>query len=126
MAVSHRMVLLTRGLAVFGLNAGLGLLASLVAAPARGATFAWLVPMTAIAAFALVVATVTRSPGVGVSAALGLWMAIIVARAADTTELAAAADPGPLLPLYLACALGCLALTLLASGGTRNEVARWP
>ena len=126
MAISDRTVLLARGLAVFMINAGLGLLASLVAAPARGVTFAWLVPMTAIAALALAMATLTRSPGTGVSAALGAWMAIILARTAETREIASAVDPGPLIPLYLVGTLGCIALALLATGGTRNEVARWP
>ena len=125
MAISDRIVLLVRGLAVFGINAGLGLLASLVAAPARGVTLAWLIPMTAIAAFALAVATLTRSPGTGVSTALGVWMAIILARAAGTRDFASAAEPGPLILLYLVSTLGCIALVLLATGGTRKDAVRW-
>ena len=52
MAVSDRMVLLARALAVFGVNAALGLVASLVSAGAAGLTLGWLVPMTTVAALA--------------------------------------------------------------------------
>ena len=77
MAVSDRMVLLVRALAVFAVNAVLGLAASAVAvafgAPARSGaaaasgavTFGWLIPMTAVCAFALAVATLARSANVG-------------------------------------------------------------
>ncbi len=63
MAVSDRMVLLARALAVFAVNAVLGLAASAVteSGAAAAVTFGWLIPMTAVCAFALAVATVARS-----------------------------------------------------------------
>ena len=57
MAISDRMVLLVRALAVFGLNAALGLAASAASGAAAAVTFGWLVPMTAICALALATAT---------------------------------------------------------------------
>src|SRR5262249_3324755 len=53
MAVSGRMVLLVRALAVFGLNAVLGLAASVGSGTAAALTFGWLVPMVAVCALAL-------------------------------------------------------------------------
>ena len=69
MAVSDRMVLLVRTLAVFALNAALGLAASVASGAAAAVTFGWLVPMTAVCALALAAATVTRSAEAGVAAA---------------------------------------------------------
>ena len=65
MAVSDRMVLLVRALAVFGLNAVLGLAASAASGVAVAVTFGWLVPMTAVCALALAAATLARSANVG-------------------------------------------------------------
>jgi hypothetical protein len=70
MAVSDRMVLLVRALAVFAMNAGLGLVASAASGAAAAVTFGWLVPMTAVSALALAVATVARSANAGVAAGL--------------------------------------------------------
>ena len=84
MAVSDRMVLLVRALAVFGLNAALGLAASAASGAAAAVTFGWLVPMTAVCALALAAATVTRSPNVGVAAGSAGWViAILAGQAAD-------------------------------------------
>ena len=71
MAVSGRMVLLVRALAVFGLNAALGLAASAASGAAAAVTFGWLVPMTAVCALALAVATATRSANAGVAGGPG-------------------------------------------------------
>ena len=73
MAVSDRMVLLVRALAVFALNAVLGLAASAASGAAAAVTFGWLVPMTAVCALALAVATVSRSANMGVAAGLAGW-----------------------------------------------------
>lgn len=124
-AVSHRIVLLTRGLAVFGLNALLGALASLIAEGASGVTFGWLVPMTAVSAIALAAATLSRSANVGLAAALAAWSVAILGRAYSTRHLDAAVDLGLLTPVYLAITLGCIALALVATSGNRNEVLRW-
>ena len=79
MAVSDRMVLLVRALAVFGLNAALGLAASAASGAAAAVTFGWLLPMTATCALALATAIVTRSPNVGVAAGATGWAIAILA-----------------------------------------------
>ena len=71
MAVSDRMVLLVRALAVFAVNAVLGLAASSASGTAAAVTFGWLIPMTAVCALALAAATAVRSPNVGVAAGPG-------------------------------------------------------
>ncbi|HEY7174186.1 MAG TPA: hypothetical protein VH442_04655, partial [Micromonosporaceae bacterium] len=53
MAVSDRMVLLVRALAVFVVDGAFGLVASSVSGLAVGITFDWLVPMAAVSALAL-------------------------------------------------------------------------
>ena len=62
MAVSDRMVLLVRALAVFASNAAFGLAASAASVlrqvgAAAAVTFGWLIPMTAVCALALAAAT---------------------------------------------------------------------
>ena len=57
MAVSDRMVLLVRALAVFAVNAGSGWCAPRGVGDGRGVvTFGWLIPMAALCALALAVA----------------------------------------------------------------------
>jgi hypothetical protein len=74
MAVSDRMVLLVRALAVFAVNAALGLAASAASGVVAAVTFGWLLPMTAVCAFALAVATVARSANVGAAAGTAAWV----------------------------------------------------
>src|SRR6202044_1986287 len=93
MAVSDRMVLLARALAVFGLNAVLGLLASAASGAVVAVTFGWLVPMTAVCALALAAATLARSANVGVAAGLAGW-AITVLGGQAATGRVTAAGPG--------------------------------
>jgi len=115
MAVSDRMVLLVRALAVFGLNAGLGLAASAVSGAAAAVTFGWLVPMTAVSALALAAATVTRSANVGVAAGLAGWaITILAGQAAGDRYTAAVTDHSFVLP-YLAFAACCVAVVLFAT-----------
>ena len=115
MAVSDRMVLLVRALAVFGLNAGLGLAASAVSGAAAAVTFGWLVPMTAVSALALAAATVTRSANVGVAAGLAGWaITILAGQAAGNRYTAAVTDHSFVLP-YLAFAACCVAVVLFAT-----------
>ncbi|MDQ2829628.1 MAG: hypothetical protein M3Y74_11330, partial [Chloroflexota bacterium] len=78
MAISDRLVLLVRALAVFGLNAVLGGIASLVTSGAAGLTFDWLLPMTMVSALALAAATSARNANVGVAAALAAWALIVL------------------------------------------------
>jgi hypothetical protein len=115
MAVSDRMVLLVRALAVFGLNAALGLAASAASGAAAAVTFGWLVPMTAVCALALATATVTRSSNVGVAAGVGGWVIVILsAQAAEGRYTAVVTDSSLVLP-YLAFAAGCGAVAWFAT-----------
>ncbi|HEV3067962.1 MAG TPA: hypothetical protein VGY50_08960 [Streptosporangiaceae bacterium] len=115
MAVSDRMVLLVRALAVFAMNAALGLAASAASGAAAAVTFGWLVPMTAVCALALATATVTRSPNVGVAAGSAGWaIAILAGQAAEGKFTAAITDSAFVLP-YLALAACCGAVVLFAT-----------
>ncbi len=127
LAVSDRLVLLARALAVFGLNAALGLVASVLTANAvaTGLTLGWLLPMALIAALALAAATLARSANVGVAAGLLIWLAIVLARVADGGGLAAAlAQPVPPLPYLLGTFLA-LGATLWATSGQRERGLLW-
>ena len=137
MAVSDRMVLLVRALAVFAVNAVLGLAASGVAAavgvpvgPGTGSasgaaaavTFGWLIPMTAVCAFALAVATVTRSANAGAAAGVAAWLIIVLSgRVASGHFGAAVTDPVLFLP-YLATGAGCAAVVLYATRIPRGNL----
>ena len=115
MAVSDRMVLLVRALAVFGLNAALGMAASAASGAAAAVTFGWLVPMTAVCALALAAATVTRSPTVGVVAGAAGWViALLAGQAAEGQVTAAVTDSVFVVP-YLAFAACCGAVVWLAT-----------
>ena len=115
MAVSDRMVLLVRALAVFGLNAAFGVAASAASGAAAAVTFGWLVPMTAVCALALAAATVTRSPNVGVAAGWTAWViAILSGMATDGKFTTAITDSAFVVP-YLALAVCCGAVVLFAT-----------
>ena len=115
MAVSDRMVLLVRALAVFGLNAALGLAASAASGAAVAVTFGWLLPMTAVCAVALATATVTRSPNIGVGAGATAWLVVLLAAEdADRQFTAAMTDSSFVLP-YLALAVCCGAVVWFAT-----------
>ncbi|HZC64194.1 MAG TPA: hypothetical protein VE464_21345, partial [Streptosporangiaceae bacterium] len=103
MAVSDRMVLLVRALAVFGLNAVLGLAAAAASGAAAAVTFGWLIPMTAVCALALAAATLSRSANVGVLAGLGGWAITILSARTVGPFSTAFTDSSFVLP-YLACA----------------------
>lgn len=117
MATSDRMVLLVRTLAVFGLNAALGLIASLFSVATIGITLGWLLPMTTVCAFALAVATLARSANVGVGAALLVWGFIVTALAARTQDIGSAVEIEALMPAYAVCTAVLVLLTLYATGG---------
>ena len=124
MAVSDRMVLLARALAVLALNAVLGLAASaasvLAGSGPAGAgavatlTFGWLIPMTATCALALAAATVARSANVGVVAGMAGW-AITVLAAGSTGRFTAVLTDSALVLPYLAFAACCAAVVLYAT-----------
>jgi hypothetical protein len=121
MAVSDRMVLLVRALAVFGLNAVLGLAASAaaVAAGVPGAaasvTFGWLIPMTAVCALALAAATVARSAMVGVTAGLAVWTITVLAGQSASGRFTAVVTNSALILPYLACTAVCVAIAWYAT-----------
>ncbi|HEY0717133.1 MAG TPA: hypothetical protein VGD68_05915 [Streptosporangiaceae bacterium] len=121
MAVSDRMVLLVRALAVFALNAVLGLAASAASGAAAEVTLGWLVPMTAVSALALATATVSRSPFTGVAAALAAW-AITLLSGQVAGRLTLTITSTGLIAPYLAVAAACIAVVLYTTripGGTR-------
>ncbi len=125
MAVPDRVILLVRGLAVFGVNALLGLVASLFATGLSGLTLGWLVPMAAVSALALAVATLAHSANVGVAAALLGWAFIVVAGLAGTGDLAAAVSGWTPTPLYLLGTVCGIIVTLHATSGRRNGGLNW-
>jgi hypothetical protein len=125
MAVPDRLVLLARVLAVFGVNAVFGLVASLVAAPVVGLTLGWLLPMTTVAALGLAAATLARSANVGVAAGMAGWGLIVLGSAVDTRDLATAVERGWLAPFYLIGTIVCIGLALHATSGYRNRGLGW-
>jgi hypothetical protein len=118
MAVSDRMVLLVRALAVFGLNAAVGLAASAasgVTGSAAAVTFGWLVPMTAVCGLALAAATLSRSANVGVAAGMSGWAITVLAGQAAAGRLTAAITDSSLFLPYLAFAACCGAVAWYAT-----------
>ncbi len=134
MPVSDRLVLLTRGVAVFAVNAVLGLIASAATLGTHASTgtaqltFAWLLPMTAACALALAVAVAVRSAMAGAGAGVGAWLTLVLAHGATNHGatggagggLSAAAltsaitDTNLYLP-YLAVAACCAVIVLFAT-----------
>jgi hypothetical protein len=121
MAVSDRMVLLVRALAVFGLNGLLGLAASVASASfgasgaAAAVTFGWLVPMVAVCALALAAATVSGSANVGVAAGLAVWTIVVLAGRATTGSLVASLTTSSLVVPYVLFAAVCCAIAWYAT-----------
>jgi hypothetical protein len=115
MAVSDRMVLLVRALAVFALNAALGLAASAASGTAAAVTFGWLVPMTAMSALALAAATVSRSADVGVAAGLAAWAITVLSVHSASGRLTPAVASSALVLPYLAAAAACGAIAWFAT-----------
>jgi hypothetical protein len=115
MAVSDRMVLLVRALAVFALNAALGVAASAATGAAAGVTFGWLVPMTAMCALALAAATLAQSANVGVAAGVAGWAVTVLSGTAAAGHLTAALTSPVLVFPYLAFAVCCGAVVIYAT-----------
>jgi hypothetical protein len=115
MAVSDRMVLLIRALAVFGLNAVLGLAATAASGAAAAVTFGWLVPMTAVCALALAAATLAQSANVGVAAGAAGWVITVLAGNAAAGRLDAAITESALVLPYLLFAACCGVVVLYAT-----------
>lgn len=122
MAVSDRMVLLARAVAVFAIYALLGLAATATSGATAAVTFGWLVPMTAVSALALAAATVTRSANAGVGVGLAAWCITVLAGQAATGHLAVAVSDQSLFVYYAACAVisaTVVAYATRAPGGVR-------
>src|SRR5215469_6935624 len=115
MAVSDRMVLLVRALAVFALNAGLGVVASAASGAAAAVTFGWLVPMTAVSALALAVATVARSANVGVAAGVASWAIAVESAQVASGQFTTAVTSSALVLPYLMVAAACGAIAWFAT-----------
>jgi hypothetical protein len=115
MAVSDRMVLLVRTLAVFGLNAALGLAASAASGTAAAVTFGWLVPMTAVCALALAAATLAQSANVGVIVGLAGWAIVVLAGQSASGRLTAVITDSVLVLPYLGFAAVCAAIAWAAT-----------
>jgi hypothetical protein len=128
MPVSDRMVLLVRSVAVFAVDACLGLVVSGVcywatahgmhgagghaaAATAAAVTFAWLIPMTAVCALTLAVAVIARSASAGALAGVLAWGATVLAsRVSAGAFTAAVTDTATYLPYlaFAACAMAVI------------------
>jgi hypothetical protein len=120
MAVSDRMVLLVRALAVFAVNAALGLAASAASGTAAAVTFGWLLPMTAMCALALAAATAVRSPNAGVAAGLAGWAITLLSGQTATGQLTSVVSRSALVPAYLAIAAICGAVVVYATRVSRR------
>jgi hypothetical protein len=119
-AVSHRMVLLTRAVAVFAVNSGLGLLASVASGAAGALTFGWLLPMTAVSALALAAAVVARSAVVGAGAGVAAWAITVLAGQTASGHLTASVTNAHAYLPYLAVAACCAAAVIFAAHPERG------
>jgi len=115
MAVNDRMVLLVRAVAIFTVNAALGLVAAGASGLAASVTFGWLVPMTAVSALALATATVTRSANVGAVAGMAGWAITVFAGQASSGQWSAAITDWALVVPYLIFAAGCAVVVILVT-----------
>jgi hypothetical protein len=139
MPISNRLVLLTRGVAVFAVNAVLGLIASAATLGMHAATgtaqltVAWLLPMTAACAVALAVAVAVRSAIAGAGAGVGAWLAFVLAHSAtdhgatggaggglSAAALTSAVTDANLYLPYLAVAACCAVIVLFATRPQRG------
>lgn len=124
MAVSDRLVLLARGTVVFVVNAALSVVASWFVPGAGVVAWGWLVPMAAVSALALAVATLSRSANTGVATALAAWFAVVLAAGDVRTADFEAAVGTALIPAYLVTTALGLAVVVYATGGARATEAR--
>ena len=119
-AVPDRMVLLTRAVTVFALNAALGLLASVASGAVAALTFGWLLPMTAVCALALAVAVAARSASVGAGAGVAAWViTVLVGQTAGGHLTTSVTNAYAYLP-YLVAAACCAAIVSYATRPQRG------
>lgn len=125
MAISESMVLLTRALSVFFVNALLALAASLASPAAAGIALGWFVPMTAVSTLALAAATLSRSASIGLSAAVVAWTLTVLVTSSATGRFAAAVEGGLTLLLpYLLVAVCCTAIVVYRPATPRGAHER--
>ena len=121
MAISDRLVLLTRAVAVFTVNAVFGLAASVLtlgtraSADAAPVTFGWLIPMAAVCALTLAVAVAARSASIGVGAGVAAWIILVLTRSSVSDQFTAAVTDASLYLPYLAVAACCAAVVVIAT-----------
>jgi len=115
-ALPDRMVLLTRVVAVFAVNAAGGLLASAASGAATALTFGWLVPMAAVCALALAVAVALRSALAGASAGIAAWVIVVLSAQTASGQLTASVTTVSAYLPYLVVAACCAAIVIY---GTR-------
>jgi hypothetical protein len=120
MPVSERMVLLTRAVTVFAVNAVLGLAASTASGAAASLTFGWLVPMAAICGLALAVAVAARSPTSGAATGLAAWVITVLANRTASGQLTATVTNTETYLPYLAAAACAVALIAYATRPQRG------
>jgi len=113
-AVSDRIVLLTRAVSVFALNAVLGLLASAASGAVAALTFGWLLPMTAVSALALAVAVAARSAIVGAGAGVTAWVITLLASETVSGRLTVSVTSSSAYLPYLAIAVCCAVIAVYA------------
>jgi len=119
-AISDRMVLLVRALAVFAVNAVLGAVASAASGLAASITFGWLVPMTPVSALALAAATLARSANVGVAAGLSGWTIIVLAGQSATGWFGTAVASSAMVLPYFVFAAACCGVVWYATWPARR------
>jgi len=121
MAISDRLVLVTRAVAVFTVNAVFGLAASVLtlgtraSADAAPVTFGWLIPMAAVCALTLAVAVAARSASVGVGAGVAAWIILVLTRSSVSDQFTAAVTDANLYLPYLAVAACCAAVVIIVT-----------
>lgn len=113
-AISDRVVLLTRAVAVFALDAVLGLVASAASGAAAALTFGWLLPMTAASALALAVAVAARSAVVGAGAGVAAWVITVLATETASGQITVSVTNANAYLPYLAVAVCCAAIAVYA------------
>ena len=112
MAVNERMVLLTRAVTVFAVDALLGIAASAASGTVASVTFGWLIPMTAICALTLAVAVAARSATTGAATGVAAWVITVLANRTASGQLTAAITNTETYLPYLAAA-ACAAAVVL-------------
>jgi hypothetical protein len=120
MAVSERMVLLTRAVTVFAVDALLGLVASAASGALASITFGWLIPMTAICALTLAVAVAARNATTGAATGVAAWVITVLANRTASGQLTAAITNTETYLPYLAAAACAIAAVLYVTRPQRG------